>query len=603
MAGNPLTFSITPQMHGWRLDRALAALAADAGLSRERCKKYIQDGRVLLNGQATLSPKTTVTEGDALVLDAEIPTSELVPEGGELKIIYRDEHLLVIDKPAGLTVHPCPSCPRGTLVHRLLHHFPDLEGEGERPGIVHRLDKDTSGLLLIARTEKCRLRLAAQFAGREVDKAYAALTHGVPRPAEGEINAPLARHQTNKTRMAVQPGGREAITRYRTIHAGADGLFALLDVHILTGRTHQIRAHLAHLGHPLWGDGAYGGKTHLPGRKGGVESELGRRADRGGGADNVAASGQEKGSLVATRQMLHARRLAFRHPESGEWLRFDLPPPEDFRAALRTLLQEPLRLVITGLPGCGKSALLGALAVKGLPVFSADAAVDRLYAAGGAGWDLLHRRFGGRFTPRADVPVDRRALAAAMREDAALRPEVEHLIHPLVEEELNAFWLDNAMAGAAAAEIPLYFEAGWHMRRRAGAPQASSPASLLTSPPASAGDFLPLPAGPRFAPGGRPLPARPGESIIVTISCPEKMRLARLAQRGLSPEAARALTAWQWPEGDKIKSAHLELRNNGSLPELQASAGQLADWLTLARARRADLAAGRCLERFNVENI
>ena len=598
MVGKPLTFNITPQMHGWRLDRALAALAADAGLSRERCKKYIQDGRALLNGQVVVSPKTTVSEGDALVLDAEIPTSELVPEGGELKIIYRDEHLLVIDKPAGLTVHPCPSCPRGTLVHRLLHHFPDLEGDGERPGIVHRLDKDTSGLLLVARTEKCRLRLAAQFAGREVDKAYAALTHGAPRPAEGEINAPLARHPTHKTRMAVQPGGREAITRYQTVHADAAGLFALLDVHILTGRTHQIRAHLAHLGHPLWGDGVYGGKTHLPGRTGGAGSEVGRRVERGGGKGE-AASSQENGPLVATRQMLHARRLAFRHPESGEWLRFDLPPPEDFRAALRVLLQEPLRLVITGLPGCGKSALLAALADKGLPVFSADAAVDRLYAAGGAGWDLLHRRFGGRFTPRAEAPVDRRALGAAMREDAALRPEVEHLIHPLVKEELNAFWLDNAAAGAAAAEIPLYFEAGWHMRGRDGAPPALFPASS----PAGAGDFPPLPAGPRFAPGGRPLPVRPGEPIILTISCPEKMRLAGLAQRGLSPEAARALIAWQWPEGDKIKAAHLELRNNESLPELQAAAGQLADWLALARARRAELAAVRCLERFNAENI
>ena len=564
MTAQTLSFAISPDMHGWRLDRALAALAADAGLSRERCKKYIQDGRAALNGQIVTSPKITVSEGDSLVLDAEISSSELAPEQGELKIIYRDESLLVIDKPAGLTVHPCPSCPQGTLVHRLLHHFPDLEGEGERPGIVHRLDKDTSGLLLIARTEKCRLRLAAQFAGREVDKAYAALAHGAPRPPAGEINAPLARHPVNKTRMAVQPGGREAVTRYRTVHADPDGRFSLLDVRILTGRTHQIRAHLAHLGHPLWGDRAYGGQTHLPGPGGAVNGR-----------------NPENGPLVAARQMLHARHLAFRHPETGEEMSFDLPPPEDFCAALRVLLEEPLPLVITGLPGCGKSALLAALAENGLPTFSADAAVERLYAAGGAGWDLLHRRFGGRFTPGPAAPVDRRALAGAMRADEALRREVEHLIHPLVADELRAFWLGRN--SPAAAEIPLYFEAGWHLR-----PKRDVGAAMF-------GDFPPLPEDASLAPGGRALPARSGEPILITVSCPEKTRLARLAKRGLAPEAARALIAWQWPEADKIRAAHLELRNNGTLPELRAAAGKLAQWLAAVRARRADLAVARCL--------
>ena len=566
MTAQTLNFAIPPDMHGWRLDRALAALAADAGLSRERCKKYIQDGRVLLNGQAAPSPKIAVSEGDLLSLDAEIPSSELTPEQGELKIIYRDESLLVIDKPAGLTVHPCPSCPQGTLVHRLLHHFPDLEGEGERPGIVHRLDKDTSGLLLIARTEKCRLRLAAQFAGREVDKAYAALAHGAPRPPVGEINIPLARHPVHKTRMAAQPGGREAITRYRTVHADPGGRFSLLDVHILTGRTHQIRAHLAHLGHPLWGDRAYGGQSRLP-APGPDKSTPGRDL--------------ENEPLVAGRQMLHARHLAFRHPESGEKMSFDLPPPEDFRAALRVLLKEPLPVVITGLPGCGKSALLAALAENGLPTFSADAAVGRLYAAGGSGWDLLHRRFGGRFTPDPAGPVDRRSLAAAMREDEALRRDVEHLIHPLVKDELRAFWLDNS--AAAAAEIPLYFEAGWHLRpkRDAGA--------------AGPGEFPPLPGDARLAPGGRALPARSGEPIIITVSCPEKIRLARLAERGLAPEAARALIAWQWPEADKIRAAHLELRNDGALHELRATAEKLAQWLAAVQTSRAGLAAARCL--------
>ena len=567
MSDNPLTFTIPPELDGCRLDRALAALATENGLSREQCKRHIQEGRALLNGKVCQSPKAVVREDDILALNAPPQTSELTPEGGELEIIYRDEYILVINKPAGLTVHPCPSCPQGTLVNRLLHHFPDLEGGGERPGIVHRLDKDTSGLLLIARTEKCRLRLAEQFAGREVDKSYAALAHGAPRPPAGEINAPLARSPANKTRMAVQPGGREAITRYETVHAGPRGRFALLDVNILTGRTHQIRVHLAHLGHPLWGDRAYGGKTHLP---------------PCGPENHARAAREAKGPLVAARQMLHARRLAFRHPESGQEMSFSLPLPADFRAALAVLLKEPVRLIITGLPGCGKSALLRALAARGLPTFSADASVDRLYAAGGPGWDLLHRRFNGRFTPIADAPVDRRALAAAMRENDALRREVEHLVHPLVEDELHAFWENNACAPAAAAEIPLYFEAGWHKRD----------AKIL--PPAKGSAAAPLPSHACLTPGGRPLPARAAAPIIITVSCPENLRFARLAERGLSTEAARALTAWQWSEADKIKAGQLVLHNNGSLDDLRSTAEKVAVWLAEEHARRTNMAVVEC---------
>ena len=569
MSDNPLTFTIPPELDGCRLDRALAALATENGLSREQCKRHIQEGRALLNGKVCQSPKAVVREDDILALNAPPQTSELTPEGGELEIIYRDEYILVINKPAGLTVHPCPSCPQGTLVHRLLHHFPDLEGGGERPGIVHRLDKDTSGLLLIARTEKCRLRLAEQFAGREVEKSYAALTHGAPRPPAGEIDAPLARHPTSKTRMAVQSGGREAVTRYATVHADPRGRFALLNVNILTGRTHQIRVHLAHLGHPLWGDRAYGGQTHLP---------------PGGAAGLPAAPPARKaeGPLVAARQMLHARRLAFRHPENGEAMHFELPLPADFRAALAALLEEPVRLVITGLPGCGKSALLRALAAEGLTTFSADSSVDRLYAPGGPGRDLLHRRFNGRFTPAADAPVDRRALGAAMRKDDALRREVEHLIHPLVQGELRAFWENNAYAPAAAAEIPLYFEAGWHGHDKKNPSPAGSP------PP------TPLPRCSRLGPGGRPLPARAAAPIIITVSCPESLRFARLAERGLSPETARALTAWQWSEADKIKAGHLVLRNDGSLDDLHSAAAKLAIWLRQEHTRRTDTAVAEC---------
>lgn len=572
MPEDQLTFSITREMHGSRLDRALAENLAELGLSREQCKKHILEGRVTLNDTLVLSPKSLLSEGDRVSVAVSRPESELIPEEGGLKVIYSDAALVVVDKPAGLTVHPCPSCPQGTLVHRLIHHFPDLEGGGQRPGIVHRLDKDTSGLLLVARTEKCRLALSEMFARREVDKAYAALVHGVPRPAAGEINAPLARHPTNKTKMAVQPGGREAVTRYRTVYADPDGRFALLDVNILTGRTHQIRVHLAHLGHPLWGDRLYGGKTHLS------------APETGPAAKRDKSDLPAPGLLVARRQMLHARRLAFRHPESGEDLNFTLPLPDDFLAALLTLLERPLRLIITGLPGCGKSSFLKALAEKGLPSFSADDSVARLYAPGAAGWDLLHRRFAGRFTPDATLPVDRKGLVAAMQEAQDLRYEVEHLIHPLVEDELAAFWRQHAQVTVLAAEVPLYVEAGWHTRgETAPRPQAVGAAPTLHF------------KKNLFSQGGKPLPLTSNAHIMIVISCPEELRFARLAARGLSPELIRALDSWQLSEAEKIRAGHLIFHNNGSLQGLREAADELVQGLALLRAGRAKAALDACL--------
>lgn len=572
MPQEQLTFSIPRERHGVRLDRALAENLAALGLSREQCKKHILEARVALNGVVVLSPRSLLSEGDRISVTVSRPESELIPEEGGLKVIYSDAALVVVDKPAGLTVHPCPSCPEGTLVHRLIHHFPDLEGGGQRPGIVHRLDKDTSGLLIVARTEKCRLALSEMFARREVDKAYAALVHGVPRPAAGEINVPLARHPTNKTKMAAQPGGREAVTRYRTVYADPDGRFALLDVNILTGRTHQIRVHLAHLGHPLWGDRLYGGKTQLPA----PENKLAAKRDK--------HAAPAPGRLVARRQMLHARRLTLCHPESGEELSFTLPLPEDFHAALRALIERPVRLIITGLPGCGKSSFLKALSEKGFPGFSADESVARLYAPEAAGWDLLHRRFAGRFTPNAALPVNRKALLSAMRESQDLRYEVEHLIHPLVEDELDAFWLRNAGAAIAAAEVPLYFEAGWHTRRRA----AARPAAAQAAPPLRFEKNL-------LVQGGRALPLAPDAHIILVISCPEELRFSRLAARGLSPESIHALDSWQLDEAEKTKGGHLLFHNNGNLQSLYEAADELTHGLALLRVGRTDADLAACL--------
>ena len=173
-----------------------------------------------------------------------------------------------------------------------------------------------------------------------------------------------------------------------------------------------------------------------------------------------------------------------------------------------------------------------------------------------------------------------------MRDEDSLRREVEHLIHPLVQDHLAAFWEDNACAVAAVAEIPLYFEAGWQQRRKEAAPAAENRAATV------------LPDNARLAPGGHPLPLRSDQPIVVIVSCPEKSRFARLAERGLSPEAAEALTAWQWSEADKIKAGHLEFRNNAGLQDLHAAAEQLANWLGLLQAYETDLATADCAAAF-----
>jgi len=227
-----------------------------------------------------------------------------VAEAIPLTIVYQDADLIVVDKPAGLTVHPAPGHPSGTLVNALLAACPDLQGiSGSlRPGIVHRLDKDTSGLLVVAKNDRAMQSLQAQLKGREVHKTYLALVAGVPKPAEGQIEAPIGRSHRNRKKMAVVDGGRESTTRYRTREV-INGR-ALLEVEPVTGRTHQIRVHLAAIGHPIVGDSLYGKRSPLVGR-----------------------------------QFLHAAKLGFRMP-GGREIEFESPLPADLREALEALRAE-----------------------------------------------------------------------------------------------------------------------------------------------------------------------------------------------------------------------------------------------------------------------
>ena len=280
-----------------RLDQFLAQ--QDIGLTRSRLRQLIDSGDVLVNG-AAVKPAHRVRPGDLVLVSVPPPRpSVAVPQDIPLTVVYQDADLVVIDKPAGLAAHPGPGHPDQTLVNGLLALCPDIQGIGGeiRPGIVHRLDKDTSGLMIAAKTESAHHGLSQQIKDRLVHKGYLALVEGAPSPETGVIDAPIGRDPRRRTRMAVTAGGRESRTGYRLLETA--GRYSLLELQLHTGRTHQARVHLAWLGHPIFGDAVYG-----------------------------------KRSPLLSRHFLHAHRLAFAHPATGEPLEFRSPLPPDLEAAL-----------------------------------------------------------------------------------------------------------------------------------------------------------------------------------------------------------------------------------------------------------------------------
>jgi 23S rRNA pseudouridine1911/1915/1917 synthase len=310
------SWTVEPDAAGERLDRHVAA-RLDA--PRNQVQRWIAGGQVRVNGREAKA-SAVVGAGDLVECDPPAPKEERVlPERGDLPVLYEDEHLTVIDKPAGLAVHPGAGRATGTLAHRLLGRYPEMAGVGGpgRPGIVHRLDQGTSGALVAARTPAAYARLARAFASREVEKLYLGIAYGTPSPAAGRVEAPVGRHPQRRKEMAVRPGGRPARTEYRTLAAGAG--ISLLQMSLATGRTHQIRVHLKHLGHPLVGDPVYG-EARWKALPRPVQAAL----------------------RDFPRPALHAWRLAFRHPATGEPLAFEAPVPEDFRELWRTVTGKAL---------------------------------------------------------------------------------------------------------------------------------------------------------------------------------------------------------------------------------------------------------------------
>lgn len=320
---------VPPEAAGERLDRHIAAQLmhlGDAAPSRSRLKQLIQEGRVKLAGATITDPSRKIKPGEAYSLDLP-PAIEAEPAAQDipLDIAYEDEHLIVVNKPAGLVVHPAPGNPDSTLVNALLHHCgASLKGIGGvlRPGIVHRLDKDTSGLIVAAKTEAAHKGLARLFADHDIERVYHAIVWGLPSPLEGSIEGAIGRDPKDRKRMAIRrQGGKEAMTHYRVARVfrtpKAEPYAALLELELETGRTHQIRVHLTASGHGLIGDPTYGRPRSLAGLKLTPQAEAALRA--------------------FPRQALHAAVLGFVHPITNAPLHFEAPWPGDFADLVNAL--------------------------------------------------------------------------------------------------------------------------------------------------------------------------------------------------------------------------------------------------------------------------
>jgi 23S rRNA pseudouridine1911/1915/1917 synthase len=302
MKQNPNYYQFIVEQPGIRLDKFVSENCP--GLSRSQAQKLIDDGFVTIGGlMEKASHKTEIGEKIEITIPPPALTG-LLPEAIPIKILYENDDLLVIDKPAGLTVHPAPGHPSHTLVNAVLSHLSEIEEEGDviRPGIVHRLDKDTSGLMLVAKNNVALANLSDQFKSRSVKKVYITLVKGIIKPEKGVIDAPIGRDSGDRKKMAVtgESRGRQARTNYRVLRYV--GKNSLLEITPETGRTHQIRVHLAAIGYPVFGDITYGKK-----------------------------------SAFLNRQFLHAHRIGFHLPSSGKFVEFESPLPEDLEKALKEL--------------------------------------------------------------------------------------------------------------------------------------------------------------------------------------------------------------------------------------------------------------------------
>ena len=302
-----IELTVPPEKAGQRLD---AFIASETSFSRSAVQRMIENGDVLLNMKEVPS-KAKVKPGDEVSVTPPLPEiTDILPQDIPLDIVYQDADIAVINKPKGMVVHPAAGNPDGTLVNAIMYHIKDLSGIGGevRPGIVHRIDRMTSGLLVIAKNDNAHVFLSDQLKTHAVSRVYYALCEGNFREDSGTVDAPIARHRTDRKKMAVDPNGRSAVTHWRVLERFGD--MTLLRVELETGRTHQIRVHMAYIKHPIVGDEVYG---------------------------------HAKNSLGIVGQALHAGELRLTHPATGEEMVFTAPPPEEFANALEKLRKRNLR--------------------------------------------------------------------------------------------------------------------------------------------------------------------------------------------------------------------------------------------------------------------
>ena len=301
------------EMAGARVDQVMSKVFSD--FSRSRITEWIRSGDATVDGKVC-KPKDRLLGGEKLLLNVQlqIQTADQ-PQSIQLNIVHDDEHIVVINKPAGLVVHPAAGNPDGTLLNALLYQFPGQD-RLPRAGIVHRLDKDTTGLMVVAKSEKAHKSLVEQLQARIMRREYLAVVSGV-MTGGGSVDEPIGRHPTQRTKMAVHPLGKTAVTHYRVVKRYTAN--TLLDIKLETGRTHQIRVHMAHLHYPLVGDSVYAGRTRIPA---GVNDEL------------------KQVIRAFPRQALHAYRLSLEHPQTGEWMTWEAPVPGDMQQLIDALEKE-----------------------------------------------------------------------------------------------------------------------------------------------------------------------------------------------------------------------------------------------------------------------
>ena len=305
-----LSAQVSDQQAGQRLDQVAAELFPD--FSRSRLQTWIKNGELTVDGKAC-KPREKVIGGEQLAIDAELEAEQSwVAQPIDLDIVYEDDHLLVINKPAGLVVHPAAGNRDSTLLNALLHHSPEL-ATIPRAGIVHRIDKDTTGLLVVAKTLKAHASLVDQLQEKTAFREYEAIVQGV-MTGGGMVDEPIGRHPSQRTKQAVTHSGKPAVTHYRLIERFR--AHTHIRVQLETGRTHQIRVHMAHIQYPLLGDPTYGGRLRLP---------------KGATPELIEAL------RLFKRQALHAKKLGVEHPESGEYCEWEVPLPEDFRSMIKVL--------------------------------------------------------------------------------------------------------------------------------------------------------------------------------------------------------------------------------------------------------------------------